>query len=120
MIIIYRTNSSFYLNGSGGFRYQNPPIILPGGVATPQTPPPPPPFRRPYCTVYSVQCTLYSRPVRRGTMSNTGHCDISVTIVQIKKKYIQDLFSIIFLLIRGIFYFNICIYISNIDHYINK
>ena len=56
----------------------------------------------------------------RGIMSNTGHCDISVTIIQIKKKYIQDLFSIIFLLIRDIFYFNICIYISNIDHYIKK
>ena len=58
--------------------------------------------------------------VSRGIMSNTGHCDISVTIARIKKKYIQDLFSIIFLLIRDIFYFNICIYISNIDHYIKK
>ena len=53
-------------------------------------------------------------------MSNTGHCDISVTIVQIKKKYIQDLFSFIFLLIISIFYFNMCIQNSDIDHYIKK
>ena len=31
-------------NGRGGFRYQNPPFILPGGVATPQTPPVPAPI----------------------------------------------------------------------------
>ena len=54
-----------------------------------------------------------------GIMSNTGHCDISVTIVQIKK-YIQDLFSFIFLLLMSIIYFNMCIHNSNIDHYIKK
>ena len=43
-MIIYRKNPSFYLNRRGGFRYQNPSIILPGGVATPQTPPVPAPI----------------------------------------------------------------------------
>ena len=52
-------------------------------------------------------------------MGNTGHYDTSVTSVQIKTIYIQDVFSIIFILIMRLFYFNNIIYNSNIDHYIN-
>ena len=70
----HKTNSSFYLNGRGGFRYQNPPIILPGGVATPQTPPVPAPilsthlpnyppiYLSTFMTTYQPTC-LYNYPI---------------------------------------------------------